>query len=109
MDSSAAAEQVLATQSFDLLISDFGTDTERATKCLRSVRLLAPLLPIIVLSGTIDPNPAYQAGANVFVKKSDNMAEFFAKIQAIMHFWIDVAELPARNGKGANTPMSCQT
>ena len=59
-----------------------------------SVHSLVPLLPIVVLSGTFDPTPAYLAGANAFVRKPGDMQEFFSKIQAIMHFWVDVAKLP---------------
>ena len=94
VNSPACAKQVLATQSFDLFLSDFGTDPQSAADFLSSVRTLCPLLPIVVLSGTVDPNPAYAAGANVFVQKASGLQDFFAQIQSIVHFWLEVAKLP---------------
>ena len=99
VDSPAAAKECLATQSFELLISDFGIDQDAALEFFSSVRRIVPLLPIVVLSGTYDPTPAYLAGVNVFVRKPGDLQEFFSKIQSIMHFWVDVAELP-------NTPTA---
>ncbi len=92
----AHAERLLATDAFDLLLSDFGTNTQTATEFLRTARRLAPLLPIVVLSGTVHPNPAYQAGANAFVRKPGDLQEFFTKIQSVMNFWVNVAQLPYR-------------
>ena len=83
VDSPAAAKECLATQSFELLISDFGIDSNAALEFFSSVRSLVPLLPIVVLSGTCDPTPAYLAGVNVFARKSSDLQEFFRKSSAL--------------------------
>ena len=92
--SSKGAEQLLQRERFDLLLSDFGVDAEEGRSFIRSVRAGSPSLPIIVLSGNYNSSLAYESGANAFVRKSADLQEFFAKIQGIMKFWIDVAELP---------------
>ena len=51
-------------------------------------------MPIIVLSGYPDQHPAYDAGANALVRKAANLDEFFQRVREIMHFWVEVAELP---------------
>jgi len=70
-----------------------GHDPKAGAALIRSIRERVPLLPIVVLSGYPDVGPAYQAGANAFVRKSANLDEFFEKVREVMHFWIDVAEL----------------
>ncbi len=90
------AEEVLATGSFDLILSDMGVHNGRSEEFIKSIRNSPRLktTPIIVLSGSMNPRPAYEAGANAFVSKTMDMDNFFAKIKALMHFWVDVAELP---------------
>lgn len=92
-DSHAAAEQLLETDSFDLLFCDFGGDYNGSAQFFKAVRERVPTLPIIVLSGYPDAVPAYRAGANAFVRKNADLTELFMKIQGTMHFWIAIAEL----------------
>jgi hypothetical protein len=37
----------------------------------------------IVLSGAVDPNNAYDAGANAFVRKPADLQKFLAKIRGV--------------------------
>lgn len=92
-DSHVAAEQLLGTDSFDLLFCDFGGDYRGSAQFFKAVRERVPTLPIIVLSGYPDAAPAYLAGANAFIRKNADLNELFTKIQDTMHFWVAVAEL----------------
>lgn len=90
------AEEALRTTPFDLVLSDLHLQNGASEEFIRRIRSDSRLksLPIIVLSGSSNPRPAYEAGANAFVSKSMDVDQFFAKIKALMHFWVDVAELP---------------
>lgn len=92
----SAANQLLETQIFDLMLSDMGLRVGESAELIRKIRRDNRLktLPVIVLSGSPDPRPAYEAGANAFISKTMDMDQLFSKIQALMHFWVKVAELP---------------
>ena len=93
--SHAEAEHFLASQPSDLLLSDFGADYQSLSRFVESVRSHSSTVPIVVLSSFFDPSLAYGAGANAFVRKEGDLQRFSDKIQGIMRFWIDVAELPS--------------
>lgn len=95
-ESSQSARDLLESQSFDLIISDMGFRGGEGTDFIRAIRADARLksIPIIVLSGSPDSRMAYEAGANAFVAKSMDAGNLFAKIKALMHFWVEVVELP---------------
>ncbi len=95
-----AAKELLKQQSFDLILSDMGAQDGEGAELLREIRSdeRLKIIPVVVLSGMPNPRSAYEAGANAFIAKTMNMDQFFAKIQALMHFWVDVAELPSRSG-----------
>ncbi len=95
-ESTEAAKELLESRAFDLVLSDMGVRNAGSADFIRGIRSDKRLksLPIIVLSGAPDPVPAYEAGANAFIAKTMDMDQFFSKIKALMHFWVDVAELP---------------
>jgi CheY-like chemotaxis protein len=93
-ESHEEAQQMVSPKLFDLVLSDFGTLIEPATAFVQSVRARYPRLPSVILSGGSNPNIAYDAGATAFIKKVPDLQRFFEKIRGLMHFWIDVAELP---------------
>ncbi len=97
------ALELLNVEMFDLLVSFFGTDTERGTWFVREARRRAPRSPLIILSGVADPTAAIDAGAHAFVRKVSDVKLFFDKIEGIMRFWADVAELPRPEHKTAHT------
>jgi len=83
-----------------MVISDMGFRAEEGADFIRSIRANPRLktLPIIVLSGSPNPRPAYAAGANAFVAKTIDVDSFFEKIRVLMHFWMEVVELPRSSG-----------
>lgn len=95
-DSIEKAKAALRNATFDLVLSDMIVRNGEGEEFIREIRSdpLLKTMPIIILSGATNPRPAYEAGANAFVSKSMDMDEFFAKIKALMHFWVNVAELP---------------
>jgi chemotaxis family two-component system response regulator Rcp1 len=95
-DTLQKAEEALRTIRFDLVLSDMGVRNGEGEDFIKAIRSNPRLksLPIIVLSGSMNPRPAYEAGANAFVSKTMDMDQFFGKIKALMHFWVDIAELP---------------
>ncbi len=90
------AKEKLQKESFDLVISDMGTHNDEGADFIRYIRANDRLksVPVIVLSGSPSPKLAYEAGANAFIAKSIDMDSFFSKIKALMHFWVEVVELP---------------
>lgn len=94
-DSLEAAKQLLRGKTFHLVLSDMGRN-DAGVELIKSIRSDERLkaTPVVVLSGMWDPRPAYEAGANAFISKVPDLDEFFGKIKALMHFWVDIAELP---------------
>ena len=97
-DSLREAKQVIENDSFDLIISDMGVRNGETEEFIRGIRSgkNSRSVPVIVLSGALNPRPAYEAGANAFISKSMDMDDFFKKIRDLMHFWTDIAELPPK-------------
>lgn len=98
-ETAEAAKSFLKSQNFDLVISDMSMRSEEGTDLIQAIRSDARLksVPVIVLSGSANSRPAYEAGANAFIAKSMDIEGFFTKIQALMHFWLEVVELPPNN------------
>ncbi len=96
--STGSGLEILQTQLIDIILSDMSIRTPGGETFLNLVRSDPrwKTIPVIVLSGSYDSHPAYEAGANAFILKSMDMDEFFGKIKSLMHFWVDIAELPAR-------------
>jgi CheY-like chemotaxis protein len=90
------ARAALEQQTFDILISDMGVRNGESNEFLRWARSRneTSRMPIVVLSGAVDPNPSYDAGANAFISKPGNVDQFFSKVRSLMEFWVNVAELP---------------
>lgn len=91
-----AGRGLLSTENFDLVVWDLGYASEDGADFIQHIRADSRLksLPVVVLSGSPNPRPAYEAGANAFVAKSVDLDSFSAKIKALMHFWVEVVELP---------------
>jgi CheY-like chemotaxis protein len=95
-DSNEKAKQLLDSQNFDLIICDIGFRGEEGADFIRSVRSHPRLktLPTIVLSGSSDSRLAYEAGANALIAKTMDVESFIAKLRVLVHFWLEVVELP---------------
>jgi two-component system, response regulator len=66
---------------------------------LRKIRAHAPsaLVPVVMLTSSgecSDVSACYQAGANAFVRKPVNFADFTQKLQCVQAFWLGVNESP---------------
>ena len=97
-ESTGSAVGILQAQHIDIILSDMSIRTVEGDSFLQIVRSDPrwKTIPVIVLSGSYNSHPAYEAGANAFILKSMDMDEFFSKIKSLMHFWVHIAELPAR-------------
>ncbi len=67
---------------------------------LRSLRAhpLTALVPVIILSSSSEPCDmlaCYQSGANSFVRKPVDFAEFTEKLNRLQAYWLGVNEWPA--------------
>ena len=107
VESHAEAASLLSQQTFQLILSDFGSRRKEAADFIQLARIVAPRVPIVILSGSPDPNVAYDAGANAFVRKVADLTQFYAKIRSLLHFWVDVAELPLpQESRAVKIPLS---
>lgn len=66
---------------------------------LRQIRSHAPtaLMPVVMLTSSGEPSDVsacYRAGANAFVRKPVDFAEFTHKLKCLQDFWLDVNETP---------------
>jgi CheY-like chemotaxis protein len=102
-NSTEAALRILQTDRFDLVLSDLGIRSE-GVELIRIIRndVCHRATPIAVLSGMVDPTPAYEAGANAFLSKSADLDTFFCRIRDLMNFWVNVAELPLKKQHETN-------
>lgn len=67
---------------------------------LRQIRSHVPsaLMPVVMLTSSGEPSDVsacYRAGANAFVRKPVDFAEFTHKLQCVQAFWLGVNEAPA--------------
>jgi chemotaxis family two-component system response regulator Rcp1 len=97
-DSLEDATRLLGNEHFHILVSDMGTRNGETTDFIASIRSNDRLrtMPVIALTGSPDPIPAYKAGVNAVIIKPLNVDELFEKIRSLMHFWVYTAELPLR-------------
>lgn len=59
-------------------------------------------IPVVVLStanGPHDIDAAYRAGANTYIVKPVDLDRFTSAIHAVLHYWLDIAALPRREGR----------
>lgn len=66
---------------------------------LRQIRAHAPsaLVPVVMLTSSGEPSDmsaCYRAGANAFVRKPVDFAEFTRKLQCVQAFWLGTNEAP---------------
>jgi CheY-like chemotaxis protein len=94
------ARNLLSSDNFDLVISDMGYRNDEGAEFIHAIRSDTRLktLPIIVISRSLDSRVAYEAGANAFVAKSADTDGLSSKLRALMHFWMEVVELPRLPG-----------
>ena len=69
------------------VLAEIKTDSE-----LRSI----PILIFTTSEATSDVTHSYELGANCYLRKPGNLADFVAVIQFIERFWLDCVTLPER-------------
>jgi two-component system response regulator len=85
----------------DLVLLDLNLPELDGREVLRRIKNDPQLhtLPVIILSSSEraeDILETYALGTNTYIAKPDNLAGFTTVIQAVMHYWADVARLPGR-------------
>ncbi|MEE7477939.1 response regulator [Methylobacterium hispanicum] len=91
--SAAAALDLLARQSPDLVILDLGLPDMRGHDLLRAIRAGHPALPVVVLSSRDDEGGKVEAldlGADDYVTKPFGMAELLARLRAALRHQLAV-------------------
>ena len=83
----------------DLVVLDLNLPRKDGRAVLAEVKSDAELrhLPVVVFSTSnarTDIRRSYELGANCYVRKPGNLADFFAAVQSIEEFWLDFASLP---------------
>lgn len=88
-----------------LIFLDFnlpGSDPQEFLRQLKQDESLR-LIPVAVLTGSDaekDVRQAYGLYANCYLRKPDNLDEFFEAIQATAHFWLNIAYVPGEMRTG---------
>ncbi len=80
-------EQLTPEADFDLVLLDLNLPGAEGLSCLRSIRAIAPLTPIIVVSGNDDPgvmSEVVMAGAAGYVPKSSPRQLLLDAIRMVM-------------------------
>jgi len=84
----------------NLIFLDFNLPKSNSREVLRQLKQDVKLRPIPVAVLTTseserDIQDAYQLYANCYLRKPVELDSFLSTIQAAVHFWLDVAHLPA--------------
>lgn len=83
----------------DLILLDLNIPEKDGHEVIREVRSDPELrtIPIVVLTSSdadADIAKSYEIGANCFITKPVDLAQFERVVQAIEHFWFAVVKLP---------------
>jgi len=84
----------------DLILLDLNLPKENGRDVLAAIKSDPEFrrIPLIVLTSSDrdkDIQSAYDLHANCYITKPLDLNQFMATIQAIIHFWFEVAKLPA--------------
>lgn len=93
------ALMALEQQAYDLVILDLDLPKVSGLTVLKSLKghIDRQMLPVVVLSQHADKEhvwQAYQANANAFLVKPDDIDELQPMLAALIDFWFRVAKLP---------------
>lgn len=85
-----------------LIISDLNLPKLSGFELLTRIKQDAYLqaIPVVIFSTSTDEQDilrCYQAQANCYVAKPSNVDDFFAVVQEMLNFWLNLAELPQLN------------
>ncbi len=85
----------------DLLVLDLNLPRKNGWEVLKELKSDPKLskIPIVVFTtseANSDVLGSYELGANCYLKKPGNLAEFVAAVQSMADFWLGFASLPQR-------------
>ena len=89
----------------DLILLDLNLPKKTGHEVLAAIRGHETLrgIPVIILTTSeaeSDILQSYTAGANCYITKPPDLDGFFAMVEAIHHFWLDVVALPPNDDDG---------
>ncbi len=94
-------EKYASARRPDLVILDLNLPKKDGLAVLAAMKAGADLrcIPVVIFSTSQlrkDVLRSYEGGANCYVKKPGNLAEFFAAVKSIEEFWFSFVNLPPR-------------
>ena len=83
-----------------LILLDFNLPKSDSRELLRNIKedeelRLIPIAVLTTSDAARDVREAYQLHANCYLRKPVDLDGFFSTIRAAVHFWLDVAYIPA--------------
>jgi len=104
-----AADQALATETFDLLVLDLGLPKLEGMEVLKRLRGRGQVLPVLILTArdaTADKIAGLDSGADDYLVKPIDLDELAARIRALVRRAAGRAEPVLRNGTVTLEPAS---
>lgn len=85
----------------DIIVLDLNLPRKDGREVLSEVRSDPQLarIPVVVFTtsqASSDVNRSYQLGANCYLTKPGNLADFTAVVQSMADFWLSFASLPQK-------------
>jgi CheY-like chemotaxis protein len=85
----------------DLVLLDLNLPRLNGREVLQRIRNTPPCctVPVVVLTTSRRPEDVqemYAAGANTYIEKPQDFAQFVEVVRTIHHYWLDTALLPGR-------------
>ena len=83
-----------------LILLDLSLPLEGGLEFLQAIRSEPKTrrIPVVVLTGSRaqqDLIDSYQYGANSYITKTGNLAEFYDKVSCMCTYWLDICQLPS--------------
>ena len=82
--SSGEALQIFRENSVDLVITDHLLVGATGTALARQIKELRPQVPVVILSGVVDP-PEGMSAANLFLSKNAGPTEMLAQVARLLN------------------------
>ncbi len=85
----------------DIIVLDLNLPRKDGREVLSEVRSDPQLsrIPVVVFTtsqASSDVNRSYELGANCYLRKPGNLADFTAVVQSMADFWLSFASLPQK-------------
>jgi|SRR5271165_583582 len=85
----------------DLVVLDLNLPRKNGCEVLSNIKTDPALakIPVVIFTtsqASSDITRSYEVGANCYLRKPGNLAEFVAAVQSMAEFWLSFASLPQR-------------